>query len=345
MMKAAKFYNAKDIRIENVEEVNVKPGYVKVEVEWCGICGSDLHEYVAGPINIMGNRVMGHEYAGRIVEVGEEVENVQVGDRVAGENMLTCGKCEYCQQGRRNLCVDFGIQGFTADGAFAKNILVRKENVHKLPENLSFEHAALVEPASVAHHAVKSSTLKTGDTCVVFGAGPIGLFVTAIAKVKGAKQVIVVEMSEHRRKKALELGATHVINPIEEDSVKKIKELTNGIGADVAFEAAGVQPTFVAGIDSLRKTGELMIVAIYEKEVSFQPNWFVITEKKISTSFCYTDDFPKVINLFSSGKINPELLITKKINLNDILDEGFETLINDKSQCKILVTPKVENLQ
>lgn len=342
-MKAAKFYKARDIRIEEIPEVKVSPGNVKIEVEWCGICGSDLHEYVAGPLNTAGNMVMGHEFSGRVVEVGEGVSRVTAGDRVAGETIVYCGECEYCQNDKKHLCDNFGIQGLTEDGAFTSYIVVREENLHLLPEHLSFEHAAIVEPASVAYHTVTKSSMKAGDNCVVFGAGPIGLLVTSIAKIKGANQVIVAEVSKERRNKALQMGATHVINPLEDDVVQTVMEMTNG-GADVTFEAAGVQPTFQAGLEALKKDGEMMIVAIYEKEVSFMPNWHIIGEKRINTAFCYSStSFPEVIELLANGKINADAVITKKIDLEDIQKEGFETLVNDKSQCKILVTPKKEN--
>ncbi|WP_337874345.1 2,3-butanediol dehydrogenase [Exiguobacterium sp.] len=343
-MKAAKFYAAKDIRIDEISEKEISLHKVKVEVEWCGICGSDLHEYVAGPLNIPGNVVLGHEYAGTVVEIGEEVRTVKVGDRVVVETLRSCGECEYCLEQRPQLCDNIGIQGLTEDGGFATYAVADEKYMHVLPDHLSLEHGALVEPAAVAHHAVKNSKLKAGNSCVVFGAGPVGLLVTAMAKVKGASQIIVVEMAEERRNRAMEVGATHIINPLEVDVVSKIKELTGDKGVDVAFEAAGVQPTFVAAMEALKKGGELMIVAMYEKEVSIMLNEFIISEKSISLSFAYANNFKEVIDLFAEGKVNLETFVTKKIYLDDIKDEGFESLIHDKSQCKILVTPKKENV-
>ncbi|MEH7377184.1 2,3-butanediol dehydrogenase [Neobacillus drentensis] len=342
-MKAAKFYSTLNIQIEEIQESKIDDGLVKIAVEWAGICGSDMHEFLAGPFFATPKVTLGHEFSGTVVEVGSGVTKVLVGDRVVVEPFYSCGDCDACAEGLYNLCKKIACYGFSNDGGFAEFVTVRESRIFKIPDELSFEVAALVEPTAVALHAVRKSQLKSGDCCAIFGAGPIGLLLVQVAKVIGAKEIIVVELSEERRKKALEIGATHVINPEIEKPVKAINRIVPG-GVHVAFDAAGVEASFIAALASLKYTGELMIVSLWEKNVSFTPNMLVTGEKKINSSLGYRHNFQEVINLLASGKIDGNKLITSKIYIDDIVKKGFETLKNDKSQCKILVTPKENNL-
>jgi len=351
-MKAARWYKAKDIRVETIEEPKVSPGRVKIEVAYAGICGSDLHEYVAGPIFVpvdaphpvskdIAPIVMGHEFSGTVVEVGEGVTKVKVGDQVVVEPILACGKCPACLQGKYNICKDLGFHGLSGGGGgFSEFTVVDERWVHKMPEGLSLEQGALVEPAAVALHAVRMSKLKAGDKAVVFGVGPIGLLVIESLKVAGASEIYAVELSKERGAKALELGATAIINPAEvDDVVAEIHRLTNG-GADVAYEVTGVPVVLKQAIDSTKFEGETVIVSIWEKEASIQPNNIVLSERSVKGIIAYRDIFPAVMNLMTKGYFPAEQLVTKRIGLDDIVAEGFETLVNDKDQIKILVSPK-----
>lgn len=347
-MKAARWYNAKDIRVEQIEEPTVSAGRVKIQVAWTGICGSDLHEYLAGPIFIPVNAphpvskdiapiVMGHEFSGTVAEVGEGVTAVQVGDQVVVEPILACGTCAPCLKGKYNLCVSLGFHGLAGGGGgFSEFTVVDERWVHKMPASLSLEQGALVEPAAVALHAVRQSKLKAGDTAVVFGAGPIGLLVIEALKVAGASKIYAVELSKQRAEKALELGATAVINPTDVDAVAAIKELTNG-GADVAFEVTGVPVVLQQAIEATSFEGETMIVSIWEKQAAIQPNNIVLAERTVKGIIAYRDIFPAVLQLMTEGYFSAEKLVTKRITLDDVVTEGFETLVNDKEQIKILV--------
>ena len=350
-MKAARWYKARDIRVEEIEEPKVTAGRVKIEVAWTGICGSDLHEYVAGPIFIpvgtphpiskdVAPIVMGHEFSGTVSEVGEGVTSVKVGDQVVVEPILACGECPACKQGKYNICKHLGFHGLSGGGGgFAKYTVVDERWVHKMPEGLSLEQGAIVEPSAVALHSVRISKLRAGDKAVVFGAGPIGLLVIEALKAAGASEIYAVELSKERCQKAVELGAT-VINPTEEaDLVCRIRELTNG-GADVAFEVTGISSVLQQAIDSTKFEGETIIVSIWEKEASFQPNNVVLTERSMKGSIAYRDVFPAVMDLMQQGYFPAEKIVTKRIPLDDVVTEGFETLVNDKSQIKILVDPK-----
>ncbi|MEH7125443.1 2,3-butanediol dehydrogenase [Bacillus sp. JJ1532] len=346
-MKALRWHNAKDLRLDNIDEPVAKKGEVKIKVEWCGICGSDLHEYTAGPIFIpaetphplTGDKapiVMGHEFSGQVVEVGEGVSKVQVGDRVAVEPIYSCGECEACKQGKYNLCSKMGFYGLAGGGGgFSEFTSVPEHMIHKLPENVSYEQGALVEPSAVALHAVKQSKVQVGDKVAVFGTGPIGLLVIEALKAAGAAEIYAVELSEQRRQKAEELGAI-AIDPNNGDVVEQIHQLTNG-GVHVSFEVTGVPPVLTQAINSTKFNGETMIVSIFEKEASIHPQNIVLKERSVTGIIGYRDVFPAVISLMAQGYFPADKLVTKRITLDEVIDEGFEGLLKERNHIKILV--------
>ncbi|WP_334176888.1 2,3-butanediol dehydrogenase [Pseudoxanthobacter sp.] len=347
-MKAARWYKAKDIRVEDVPEPAVAPGRVKIKVAWTGICGSDLHEYVAGPIFVpvgaphplsheQAPIIMGHEFSGTVTEIGAGVTRVAPGDRVVVEPILACGHCAACRSGKYNLCDSLGFHGLSGGGGgFATCTVVDERMVHRMPEGLSFEQGALVEPAAVAVHAVRLSSLKVGGTAAVFGAGPIGLLIVEALRAAGAAAIHVVELSAQRRAKAAELGATSVIDPSQEDAVARLRELTGG-GVDVAYEVTGVPAVLRQCIDSTHFEGETVIVSIWEKDASFQPNTVVLKERVVKGIIAYRDIFPAVMQLMTRGYFSADRLVTKRIRLDDIVEEGFEALVREKQHIKILV--------
>ncbi|WP_100010159.1 2,3-butanediol dehydrogenase [Lentibacillus sediminis] len=349
-MKAAVIYGEKDVRIEDVEAAAVTEGKVKVEVAWTGICGSDLHAYhhglgVAYEEHPISKRkvplVLGHEFAGTVTEIGQGVTNVSVGDKVAIEPVLYCGECEYCRKGDYNLCEvsNVGFLGLSDDGGFAEYAVADAKYFHRLPENMSLEEGALVEPTAVAFHAIRNSGLKAGESAAIFGAGPIGLLLLLCAKAAGAAETFVIDLSQERLDKAKELGATHTINPAEEDAVEKIMAIT-GKGVEVAFEAAGAQPTVTSALAALKKKGTLQVVAGFSKEVSIDTNAMLFKEAAIKFSLAYAHDFPPVIKSIAEGKLDVKQVITRQIKLDDLVQNGLELLTEDKSQAKILVSPR-----
>jgi (R,R)-butanediol dehydrogenase/meso-butanediol dehydrogenase/diacetyl reductase len=343
-MRAARVYGAKDIRVENVELEKVKKDEVKIEVEWCGICGSDKNMYL-NPFNRRLPVTLGHEFSGTVVEIGEDVSKIKVGDRVVVNPIFTCGKCVNCKSGYPNLCENLILFGYYETyGAFGEYTIVKEDMVIKIPDELAFDKAALVEPASIAAHAVRISKFRVGDTVAVFGAGPIGLFLVSLLKAAGARHIFVIGHTEERLQKALKLGATHAMDPDKEDVVKTIAELTEGGVVDIAFDAAGAQQTFTLGLSILRTRGEMVIVSLPHGGLQFDAISALHREIKITTSQCTLDEFPIMVDFLARDKISAEGIITKKIHLDDIVQEGFETMLKDKSNIKILVTPKRENL-
>lgn len=351
-MKAARFYGPGDIRIDDIPEPKTLPGTVKVEVEWCGICGTDLHEYLEGPIfappagaphPITGESVpitLGHEFAGVVAEVGEGVYDIHVGERVVVEPYIICGRCDACEQGRYNICQTLGFVGLSGyGGGFSQYVVAESRWIHKLGD-LGTDVGALIEPLAVAYHAVRLSGAKPSHSALVFGAGPIGLVTTAALRASGVDQIIVVEPAEVRKAKAPIAGADHIIDPTRGDVTEQVMELTKGRGADVSFECAGIDQVLKTAILSTRAGGTCVNVAIWGHEARVAMNDLVFREVSVVGSLAYANDHPATIEMVASGKVDPYQFITGRIDLDDIVTGGFDELINNKEEnVKILVKP------
>lgn len=346
-MKAARWYGAKDIRVEQADIPTPNDNQVKIAVKFTGICGSDLHEYTHGPQLIpydapyplnghQGVTTLGHEFSGIVEEVGKDVTGFKKGDRVVVEPIFRNPESPFIERGEYNLAEPLGFVGLTANGAFAKYVVVEDYMVHHIPDNVSFEQGAIVEPAAVAAYALEQSGMKMGDTIFVSGAGPIGLLTVQVAVAAGASQIFVSDLSESRLKKAKEVGATHAFNPMEVDIPAKIRELT-GIGADIFIDAAGVQASYDSGIKSLRNGGTAVLVALFAKNVSHDALDQALRELTIKGIIGYRNIFPQVIAMISSGRLPVEKLVTSTISLDEIVDKGFEALVSSPSEVKILV--------
>ncbi len=360
-MKAAVWYGRRDVRFMDIPEAPAPgPGEVKLKVGWCGICGTDLHEYAAGPIFTQVNTphplsgrmaplTPGHEFAGTVVEVGKGVTAYKVGDRVSPNPLLRCGECVYCKQGYPHLCTGIGFLGCHSDGGFAEYVTLNATRgtdivpvLYKLPDNVSLEAGATVEPLAVAVHAVKKGKLAQGESVVVVGAGPIGICTVMAAKAAGAGQIIVMETSAGRRAFAEKAGATAVIDPKNTDAVKAVLDLTKGLGADCSFECVGAEPTLKLAVDAIRKDARAVVVGIFEKPAAL--DWFPIVffEKTVIGTFAYAEEFDDVIEMLADGRLQPDPMITGRIGVKDIVAGGFEELLNNKEQnVKILVSPDI----
>lgn len=346
-MKAARWYAAKDIRVEETAIPSPKENQVKIAVMFTGICGSDLHEYTHGPQLIpvdkpyalnghQGTTTLGHEFSGVVEEVGKNVKNIKKGDRVTVEPIFRNPESPFISTGEYNLSEPLGFVGLTSNGGFAKYVVVEDYMVHKMPDSMTFEQGAIVEPAAVAAYAIQRSGMKLGDTVLIVGAGPIGLLTVQVAIASGASKVFVSDLSENRLKKAKEIGATHTFNAKEKDIPAKIKELT-GNGVDIFIDAAGVQASFDTGINSLRNGGTAILVALFAKPVTHDALNQTLRELTIIGTAAYRNIFPQVIALISSGRLPVEKLITSVISLDEIVEKGFEALVNDPSEVKVLV--------
>lgn len=345
-MRAARFYNAKDIRVEDIEEPKlVGDDDVKVRVAWAGICGSDLHEYLAGPIIAPGDEpdpltgqkrpiTMGHEFSGVVEEVGSNVKTVKPGDKVAINPLITSGNHD---NRLYDMYKGFQFVGLGSDGGFADYTVVDKINVVKVSDDVSLEIAALVEPTAVAMQAIRESEMEFGETVAVFGVGPIGLVNIIAARAAGAKEIFAFDLSEERLAKAKEVGATHVVNSGEVDPNEYIKERYPD-GVDRTFEVAGVPVTLEQAIQVTRPRGTVTVVSIFEEPIDFNPMLLTASGVRISSTLAYEDDiFDLTLKMIENNQIDVSPLITDHIGLENIVENGFESLSNDKSQAKILV--------
>ena len=356
-MRAARYYGNEEIRIDEVDPSPVGETDVRIDVAACGICGSDLIEYQRGPLhapeephprtNAALPVPLGHEFGGTVSDIGSAVTRVAEGDRVAVHPNIPCGGCRYCEDGRYNLCPNVVAVGFQlGEGGFAESAVVPQEQVHQLPERVSAEAAALVEPFAVGLHAVRRSGLRPGDTAAVFGCGPIGLTVVWAAAAAGAKRIFVSEPNDTRRDIARSFGSDVGIDPLETDASGAISGATDG-GVDVAFEFAGVEATFNAAIDSTRRGGTVTVGSMSRGSVSTDLDDIVTTERTVTGTYCYgfpprahRSEFDAVIQSLADGEIDVDAYVTDRIDLPDIVESGFETLLaRNTDQVKVLVTP------
>ncbi len=300
-VRAAVYYGVGDIRIEDIPMPTVGPGQVKVKLAYNGVCGSDLHEYFSAstftpvePHPQTGVKipvVLGHEFSGEIAEVGAGVTGIEVGQAAALRPTYSCGDCASCRQGLPNICRILAFHGLSADGGgLSEYTVLPAENVHLLPDGVSLELGALVEPMAVGHHAVDRSGLTREDTAVIVGAGPIGIGLWFALKARGFDKVIVSETSPERRAAISGLGAETVIDPRQNDLVETVMELTDGVGAAAVFDAAGVGAAISHSVPALAPRGKIVVVGIHELPFDFNPTSLLLQEVEVIGSIVYDDD-------------------------------------------------------
>ncbi|MBQ3359492.1 MAG: 2,3-butanediol dehydrogenase [Microbacterium sp.] len=313
-MKAAVFHAQEDLRIEEVADPSPGPGQVKLRNAFAGICGSDLHVYytpeAAGldfehPHPLTGStlpQILGHEFSGTVVELGEGVDGISVGDRVAVWPIYYCGDCAACRRGMYNACQKIGFHGLSSNGGgMAEFTTVDVSKLHVLPENVDLRLGALVEPMAVAWHAVSRSGVEPGGTAFIAGAGPIGIGVWFALKARGLEKVLVSEPSADRRAIIAALGGT-VVDPVTEDLGAAVTALTDGDGVDVAFDAAGAGPAVTSSPARLVPGGRVVVVAIHERTMDFLPTQLVMAETEIAGALAYLpEDFDAVIAAMAAG--------------------------------------------
>jgi len=292
-MNAVRFHGQKDIRFEQIPVPECKAGQVKIAPKYCGICGTDLHEYLGGanlipseghPHAITGETLpltIGHEFSGIVEEVGEGVSHVKKGDRVCVQPTIYDNDCRACKRGLVNCCDKNGFVGLSGwGGGMSDFMCVPASCVKPLPDNVSLEVGALIEPLAVGWHAVAISPYQEGDSVLVLGGGPIGLSVVQALVGKGCKNIIVSEISKRRREFATQFGAHHVIDPQSSDVVEEVERLTNGQGADLALDAAGVQVGVDTAMKAIKARGTLVNIAVWEKRATLDMNDVVFRERK-----------------------------------------------------------------
>jgi L-iditol 2-dehydrogenase len=308
---------------------------VLVQLEYVGICGSDMHYYEHGRIGnyiVETPFVLGHEPGGTVVGVGKDVKHLKVGDRVALEPGKTCGHCEFCREGLYNLCPDVIFFATPPiDGVFQEYVAHEADLCFKLPENVSTLEGALIEPLAVGFHAANQGEAKLGKTAVVFGSGCIGLVSLMALKAEGVSTVYVVDIMQKRLEKALELGATAVINATEKDVVEEVNKLTDGRGVDIVIETAGTEITGQQSVYVAKKGANIVFVGYTKSGMVNMPMSLAMDkEVTIKTVFRYRHIYPMAIDAVASGKVNLKGIITDIFELDDI-QNAMDNSINDKA--------------
>ncbi|MGK2864820.1 MAG: zinc-dependent alcohol dehydrogenase, partial [Chitinophagaceae bacterium] len=325
-MKAVLLHGAKDLRLQDFQMPDLRPGMVVLRVKRVGICGSDLHYFEDGYCgSFIPTRpfILGHELTAEVVAVGEGVSSVVPGSRVTVNPARACGFCNYCKSGRSNLCpktimLGSGSTNPPTDGAMAEFVLVRGDQCHILPDGMDDGLGAMMEPLAVALQAVKRSGGVSGKRVLVTGGGTIGLLTALCAKAFGAVPVSVSDIVNERRKMALDCGMDTVLDPSEKNMNGKVKELT-GDGFDVIFEASGARPALRQAFDLVRPGGTIVqIGTLGTEDIPLPANQVMVKEIQFIGSFRYGNVFDEAISLVDSGRINLQPFITGVLPMHDV---------------------------
>lgn len=334
-MRALVFHGRNDVRYEDFPEPShLQAHEVRLKVKSAGLCHTDFNEYAHGPIYVAQSPhvrtgrsmplVLGHEFSGEVLEVGKDIRSLQKGDRVAVNAVDCCRNCYYCRRGHEALCTSAAYVGFSRDGGFAERAVVPEACCYRLGPEVSDPAGALVEPLSVALHAVKRAQLAIGSRVAVVGGGTVGLCTLQALRASGIREVFVVEKAEAKRQYSEALGGSRFINPEKTDVQKAVRELTDGLGVDAAFECVGSSRALASAVAVTRRAGTICIVGIYPGPFEFDFNALVSEEKNIATSLSYSDEFPTVIKMLADGRLKAEPLITRTLSLSEALEKGLK---------------------
>lgn len=324
-MKAVRLFKPGDLRVEEVEIPSIEKDEVLVKVMAVGVCGSDIPR-----INYFGAHVspitVGHEFSGEIVQIGESVEEFSIGDRITAPPLIPCFECKWCKAGFYSLCDNYDYYGSRRDGAMAEYVAVKKGNLLKLSDNMSFVDGATIDPCANASHALSVGEFKIDDTVCVYGAGPIGLYLIKYAKALGAKKIIAVDILKEKLEIAKKVGADITINSLEQNPVEEIYKMTENLGANLIVDLSGVPEAQHSAIESASKRGRVVFLGISHKGLDLNEKAVdSILRKELNirgswNSFTYPypgKDWTDSIKLFQDGKIDSKYIISHKCSLDE----------------------------
>lgn len=349
-MKAAVWHGYKDIRIEDKETPVAKPGYVTIEVNYAGICGTDRHEYVGPnfiptvkPHRLTGKTApltIGHEFSGVISQVGDNVTGWKIGDRVSANGTLCCGTCEMCKSGRYNVCEKLGFLGVGLDGAFAEYVTVEADRLFKIPENVTQRQAVMAEPLACGIHATRILGDIAGRDVVIVGPGIIGIGCFLAAKFAGAGRLLVSGVGKDRKELIEQYGGEY-FDIKDGDLTEKVRQWSDGKMADIVYECVGSQGTLDSCIQVMKPRAKLMVMGVFEKSPVFPMNLFQEAERELYTSQAHLDEIGVALEYISQGKIDADALITREVTLDTLVEDGFEELIaNGPKHIKVAIKIK-----
>ncbi len=346
-MKAAVWHGYKDLRIEEVAQPAPGAGQVKIKVDWAGICGTDRHEYegpnfipVERPHRLTGRTaplIIGHEFSGTIVELGEDVSGWNVGDRVTANGSLTCGSCEACRSGRYNICQRLGFLGVGDDGAFADYVVVEAAKLFAIPDEVTSRQAAVAEPLACGIHATNLLGDIQGKDVVVIGPGIIGLSAFFGAKYAGAGRILVSGIGEYRRDLVEQYGGTYV-DSSKVDLEEYVMKWTDGRLADVVYECIGIEKTLDQAIRISKPGAKIMVMGVFGKKPVVDMNTLQEAERVLYTSQAHVDEIATALQYMKEGKIDADQLVTREVTLDTLVEDGFEHLIkHGPEHIKVLI--------
>jgi L-iditol 2-dehydrogenase len=317
-MKALVYEGPWQMPVRDVPDLQPAPGEVVVAVKAVGVCGSDVHGYTGSTGRRIAPMIMGHEFTGVVAAVGAGVTGRQTGDRVVVQPLITCGQCANCRAGMSNVCTNRrGLGMMDVDGAYAEAVRVFPGQLYDLPTEVSWEHGSLVEPLSVALHAVNLTPIGLMDPVVILGAGTLGLFALLGCRLKGAGTIIVSDLSAHRRAKAQQMGADILVNPAEEDLADVVKRVAGAAGAPIVIEAVGINATARQSIELVKPGGNVTWIGNSQPIVEVPMQKVVTQEVTLRGSYGFATEFGKSIEAIRSGRVNVGQIIEQMAPLDD----------------------------
>jgi 2-desacetyl-2-hydroxyethyl bacteriochlorophyllide A dehydrogenase len=335
-MKGIVWHGKHDLRLEDVKEPECRDGEAILEVKYAGICGSDLTIYHGKHTRAKPPTVLGHEFSGVVVErKGTGYPAVRVGERMAVNPAYACGQCELCLAGNGHICYTKGLYGVDSDGGFARYVKVALQAPVPIPDEVSFEEGVLVEPLAVAVRAVRIGRLSFGESVVVIGGGPIGLLTAMVARVAGARRLFMIEPQPFRRQIAESLGL-QLLDP-EQATKERIAELTGSRGVDVVFDAAGVPPAARASMELVKRTGRIVVVAVYKEPVPVDLISLGYGEIELLGSCIYTPaDFARAAGLVAERQLDVKPAVSHRLPLAEGIG-AIEALTTGMNAQKVLL--------
>jgi 2-desacetyl-2-hydroxyethyl bacteriochlorophyllide A dehydrogenase len=335
-LRAVVYEGADDIQVKDVPEPEIGPGDVLVRPKYVGICGTDLSAWEYGMYE--GGLIMGHEFTGEVVDVGEKVSDWKKGDRVVPNSLIPCGKCSFCTKSKHSLCEDMQMVGISMNGGLAELVALPEVVLHELPDSIDYKTGVFVEPLSIAVRGFNRIDFEHGNTVLVLGTGPIGLLSLQLARLKGASEIYAAEIKQGRCEMAERLGIEATINAKEESVALRIEIFTAGLGVDLVIECTGAPEPTADAFQLVKRGGTILVLGISEEPVEVDFMTGVLNELNVQFSYLGYTEFPEAIELLSSKKINPAHYITKVVPLEKVVKEGFEALTRpDSNEVKVLV--------
>ncbi|HEY4431664.1 MAG TPA: NAD(P)-dependent alcohol dehydrogenase [Paenibacillus sp.] len=345
-MNAAIMNEQLSIDVKQIDIPVPKDNEALIKVYCIGICGSDIHYYEHGRIGryvVKEPIILGHELAGEVVEVGKNVSNLTVGDRVAVEPGVTCGQCDYCKSGRYNLCPDVVFLATPpVDGAWAEYIVMPSDYLFKLPDSMSYEEGAMLEPLSVGFHAMMRGKVQPFDRVLITGLGPIGLLAGQAAKLFGVSEIFGTDVVPFRRQLAMEMGFTAALDPVKENVEQRLNELTNGSGVTLVVESSGNARAMADTIKLVRRGGRIVFVGLpADHEVPMDMGQFIDGEIDAYGVFRYANTYPAAIQALQHSSLEIEKIVTHRFSLTDI-QQALEVARKEKeTSIKVMIYPNM----